>query len=130
MPISLIASKIDAMVAGEVGGDRAPECRQMVVVRHVVDLGGLMRTRRRDLRHQHHIQAVAAQQLDYGQDRCAVAGGVAAERQAVDAEPAVLVERDADDIDLPRGIALTDAVDGPSATPVLSNVTGSRTPPD
>src|SRR5207253_9751150 len=90
-------------VIPEYGGDRPPEGGRVVCVRHRLLPGGVLRCRGAPVQIENHVQVVLVETIDVSGDGVAVVGAAISRIDAVDVEPAVLVERDSDCVDVPAG---------------------------
>ncbi len=92
-----------ARVADEAGGHRGPESGSVIGVCHHLLAGGLLGTGSVPVQVQHDGQAGGMQPLDEAGDGVLVRLATVLRGNAVDAEPAALVQGQPDGVDAPRG---------------------------
>src|SRR5205807_3204699 len=93
----------DGPVIPECGGDRPPEGGRVVCVRHRLLPRRLLRCGRAPVQIQDRVQVVLVEAIDVSGDGVPVVGAAIGRIDAVDVEPAVLVEGDSDGVDVPAG---------------------------
>src|SRR5207302_10955091 len=87
----------------EYGGDRAPEGGRVVCVRHRLLPGRLLLSRRAPVQIEDRVQVVLVETIDVSGDGVAVVGAAIGRIDAVDVEPAVLIQGNPDAVDVPAG---------------------------
>ena len=108
------------MVASERVGDRTPEVAGVVGIGHRQNCGALSGARSDHLQAQLDIEAVLAQQRHVAGDGAAVIGPAVGGCDAVDAEPAVFVQWNADRVRRPgrdgghRGVVASSVKEAPA----------------